>query len=351
MVALRWLRAGFFLNLVLLGLSLLALSHRADASSGSILAYVERYGEGTQARILDIAHQLDHWLYNDVDCQIDWADDGRILILGRLPEQRHSILSLTPGGSEIARLTPPDSYTTAAAVSPDGRILAYAANRIQENAIFLVPLDTLDSHKLASLPAWINQILWSPDGASLAALGVRDNRFASGYVLTMTGELHDLPNAARMSWSADSSSLRYSVSQGGALTLYDYEPASGVQQPIQPGEGVASLLLWSPDGHQAAYIVNQDEFYGIDLYDTVTGQTSSLVPPLYTDIPLVRWSPHGDALLFSARPAAAQRAYRLLTPYNLYLVHLPDGAVQRVRSGFGQYVNNFSYFCALAWSR
>lgn len=342
---------GCFILCILIARGVGALSHYG------MVAYVEMYGDGTQARVLDIAHGLDYGLYNDVDCRVDWTADGRVLLAAGSSREQYRIIAIAPGDAAPTALSPGGAHDSAPAVSPDGEYFAYAANRSRENTIHIVHLATGESQAVATIPLTVTRIIWSPDGLYLAVTGVRDNRYADGYVIALDSlggtrtALEPLPRATDAAWLPDSSAVWVQFrSERMELLIDALDVRTGERTRITPPEGAIGLPHWLPDG-TAAYLTGVER-RGISIYRTGENNPASiLVTPIYSEISALSLSPDGRSAVFSARSINGGAVYDLLTPFDLQLAPVSGGTARIARAGYGEYVNNFSRFCALAWSR
>lgn len=312
---------------------------------GGVVVYVEQYGENAQARILDADYGFDRHLLSNVDCQADRLADGRALLTSTPPGARHHVITLEPGGAPIA-LTQGKAYHDAPTRSLDGTRIAYAVNRAQENAIMVMRADGSHRQEIGRVLLWVTRIAWSPDGTRLLITGMRDNRYLSTAIMKLDGTVEPL-TARFAAWSPDGARLLRIARADGVEEVIVRELASGRETTIAGSAPAA----WSPDGTTIALMGGEDDARGLYLHDLRTGAARRITPESFADIGAIAWSPAGDRVLISAREVrtVTSRTYNLLTPYDLLLVNVSDGAIRRARAGWGAYVNNFSRFCALSW--
>lgn len=367
---------------VLVSLSLLTAARGAGAGGPSAtVAYVEQYGEGRQMRVLAVEHGHDMRLREHTDCSAAWLHDGAVLFTSTPPGMRHDIAAVTVGSRALEHFTTAErgagrAQYEAPALSPDGRQLAYAANRTHHNAIVGLMLDgerpaagvpdapaysthVYSTRMLGTVPMWVARLAWSPDGAHLLAEGIRENRYPAVYRIS-GGAAYPLEGARTAAW-AGPDHIVYAAVREGVSDLFAWSLEEGREMRLTDDAAIDGAPVVSPDGMRIAYTsgdVDRREVRVLDAPWAVVhraGRPGSNAPDRLTtaafaDIGVLAWSPDGTRLLMSARPAVTNVTRRLLVPYDLYTVGAEDGAVRRVRAGHGAYINNFSRFCAAAWA-
>ena len=140
------------------------------------------------------------------------------------------------------------------ALSPDGKWLAYDANRRGNADIFRVPAAGGDPVQLTSDAGDDFQAAWSPDGKHLAFYSTR---FGSRDVFTMTANgdsverVTSLPGQERFpSWSPDGTRLAYGSTEGGVEDVYvvTRQASGGWSAATRLTTFGAGIPRWSPDG-------------------------------------------------------------------------------------------------------
>lgn len=212
----------------------------------------------------------------------------------------------TPAG-EPRQLTSGDFDHKDPAWSPDGRYLAFVANRRPDADwhpatadLHIIPVEggeirTLTSSNLAAAaPAW------SPDGRTIAFIA--NDPEESGYdnpeiylVLVEGGQprcltyhldrawaneaISDLlgPAGAALTWSPDGQSLYYFASEAGRVNLYRIDVASGEAQPLTTGEQMVYSFSFNRDRSRVALAITSFTEPG-DIYLAQPGPAGHTAP-------------------------------------------------------------------------
>jgi Tol biopolymer transport system component/serine/threonine protein kinase len=139
-------------------------------------------------------------------------------------------------------------------LSPDGKWLAYDANRHGNADIFRMPATGGDAVQLTSDPADDFEPAWSPDGKRLAFYSTR---YGTRDVFTMDADggsverVTSLPGQERFpSWSPDGTRLAFSSTEGDVEDVYvvTRQPSGGWSAATRLTTFGAGIPRWSPDG-------------------------------------------------------------------------------------------------------
>jgi serine/threonine-protein kinase len=192
-------------------------------------------------------------------------------------------LRLLPAGGSDLRLGEPRRLGVATeleldpAISPDGRMVAYAGGRAGQMRIRVRQLaggePVTVAAGISTSQRWPR---WSPDGSRLAFQAggaVHEVPALGGAVRTLVDGTPAAP-AADFSWSPDGARMAYT--RAGAI--YTAAPQGG-----EPREVVrdfeAHSLAWSPDGQRIAYVSGNAEFaFSEILLGNIAPSTLKLVP-------------------------------------------------------------------------
>jgi len=224
------------------------------------------------------------------------------------------------------RLTTNSSETpvTAAAVSPDGKYLAYA----DQTGIHLRVMATGEMYSLAPITdSKIVQLCWFPDGTRLlASVAHTLSGDASAWSVSILGgpprRLRDDVKHAVI--SPDGSWIAFVTVRGKQIWVM--EPGGGQPHPILslPQEDDVLGLAWSPDGRHLAYTkrhVDTDKFEtAIDYCDIRGDERRGLIaePSLAGDIAIL----NGRLVYTRFEPSPRQ------TDTNLWEIRLDSGTGQ-----------------------
>jgi Tol biopolymer transport system component len=204
---------------------------------------------------------------------------GAAVGLGWLTWRRSTPAPSAPAKLKLRQLTalPPDKAVDSAAISPDGRYLAY----LDDAGLQLMSIDTGETRQLpfaSSETRDIDRISWFPDGTRLLLSDASDVLISysimSGTERRLRGEAaDDLFGEV----SPDGSLIAF-TDQTGIWTM----TATGeeVRQIIHagPGESVGPTV-WAPDGHRLAYRSGvKDQYWGRAIKSVdVQGQGSTVI--------------------------------------------------------------------------
>ncbi|MFN8010802.1 MAG: S9 family peptidase [Holophagaceae bacterium] len=257
--------------------------------------------------------------------------------------------------------------------SPDGRTIAFLADKEGKEQIFLLPLDGGEARVLTTSPTGVQQFAWSPDGTRLAFAAedeapkpaddrkgedgfevVEDSLFVTeapvpvhlwitdleGKAVRKTSGAWSLANtpppsppASPLAWSPDGTSIAFAkqasphTGDQEKTTVQILDVASGLFRPLTGEARLEGFPSYSPDGKAIAYwwprdgdLMSQNE---IHVADAAGGKgrnvTRSLDRCLYRSV----WTPDGKALLVGGNDGA--RVGLWLQPV--------DGAARRLDLG------------------
>lgn len=139
-----------------------------------------------------------------------------------------------------------------AALSPDGRTLAFRSNRSGQRQIWTVNLDGSGLRRLTDLEAVnLDSPRWSPDGKRIVFTAGRDDQRRAYVVELGSGTLRELadPGGSRMraSWSPDGRWIYFTSSRTGRLEIWK-APWEGGGAPMQLTRGGGVEAFPSADG-------------------------------------------------------------------------------------------------------
>ncbi len=285
------------------------------------------------------------------DAQI--APDGRAitLMVNRMDLKANTLatqLVLVDAASGAQKVLVRDRKGLAhARWSPDGKTIAFLADKEGKRQIFLLPLDGGEARALTTSPTGVQQFAWSPDGTRLAfaaedeapkreddtkgedAFEVADDSLfvtdapvpvhlwitdLEGKAARKTSGAWSLANtpppsppASPLAWSPDGASIAFA--QQASPHTGDQEKtrvmildvASGSLRALTGETRLEGFPAWSPDGRQIAYwfprdgeLVNQNE---IHLVDAKGGKGRDLTRALDRCLYRQLWTPDGKGLV------------------------------------------------------
>jgi eukaryotic-like serine/threonine-protein kinase len=231
----------------------------------------------------------------------------------------------------LTRLTSDSGLTTDPALSPDGKLLAYASDRAGEGNldIYVRQVGGGDPLRLTRDPADEHEPAFSPDGTTVA---FRSEREGGGIysVSALGGAARRIaPEGRHPQFSPDGKWIAYWVGglEGASFSIrnrcriYVVPSAGGEPRQLRSDFADTASPIWSPDGNRLLFLGNRDERLpleeAIDWWITPldsgpaikTGaleatRKANLSGPLQVypwALLAPVWQPQGDSLVFSAR--------------------------------------------------
>jgi Tol biopolymer transport system component len=185
-------------------------------------------------------------------------------------------------GAPIMRLTSDFGLTTDPALSPDGKLVAYASDRAGGDNldIWVQQIDGSAPLQLTSDPANEYDPSFSPDGSKIVFRSDRDG----GGIYTIPALGGDARLIAKSghnpSFSPDGSRIAFVKGLGGLsgmhrADLFVVPSTGGTPQKLVPGEIGAASPVWSPDGK---FILFARDKYRLDDWAIVPVDISQPVP-------------------------------------------------------------------------
>lgn len=190
-----------------------------------------------------------------------WTRDGSGIRFTAPVDGQRDVHIIVTASQEVRQLTRTAASEGDAAVSPDGRLIAYVAPNGAHRALWLAGPDGDDARVLLSSEQldYFSPV-WSPDGTRLTFYSeARDNRDQIWIVDATSGNARRVTDGTGHntfpSWSPDGTHLLYTRSSGdpgasdGELISH---PLDG--PPVALGvSGGVFVGVWSPDGKSVAF--------------------------------------------------------------------------------------------------
>ncbi|MDQ6942270.1 MAG: S9 family peptidase [Candidatus Eremiobacteraeota bacterium] len=139
-----------------------------------------------------------------------------------------------------------------ARVAPDGKSVAFVADRDGKTHLFLLRLDGGEAQPLGADYPKITAVAWSPDGKQIAFVATTPHDAATARVF------HDTKSGARhirmLPFKSDADGLL----DGARKHLFVIDPAGGEARQVTHGEFDVAQPAWSPDGARVAFSARID---------------------------------------------------------------------------------------------
>lgn len=255
----------------------------------------------------------------------------------------------TDAGRRLFESTINSNYETyrfinsAAAFSPDGKQIAFAAKRGAGDELVL--LDVASNKAVQRIAVPLNGITtpaWSPDGSKLVFTGY-DGGLSDLFVVNADGTgftrlTRDKHADLHPAWSPDGRTIAFTSDRGPQtdferLTISNYRVSlidvATKEVRTLPGQDVGKNVnpVWSPDGTSFAFVSDRNGVSNIYLYELADGAVYRLTD-FFTGVqgitplsPVLSWAPGADKLAF---------VYYEGAKYDIYTIDNPRGRKSEV---------------------
>ncbi len=246
----------------------------------------------------------------------------------------YEIYVIDADGSNLRQLTFNTAFDFDPAWSPDGTQIIFASSVDGDAEITLMDADGSNVRSLTRNSARDADPAWSPDGEWIAFTSDRDGDFDL-YLIRPDGSqerqltFNDVDDFSP-AWSPDGRQIAYYVKVGDDATsaeLYLLDVASGTITRLTQNTALDQWPDWSPDGTRLVFSSSQglpDGRRALFEYNLRTGRITQLTSGLGHDDDAV-WSPDGKRIAFDSDRDGSDW-------FNLYLLNLESGALQRLTS-------------------
>ena len=260
--------------------------------------------------------------------------------------------------------------------SPDGRRIAYVLTEADldrstyDSDLWVIDADGRNDRQFTRAKGNDTQPRWSPDGKTLAFLSDRDGRTAIWTMPVDGGEPHKLfdpPTPVRdFSWSADGRTIAFTrqdevgeeeqkridekndarvVGENRRLVhLHAVDVESGKTRRLTSGDFFVWSHSWSPDGKSIAFSrgpgPSLDDLYRSNIYavDVKSGETRPLVvQPGLDNLP--EYSPDGKWLAFTSQGGR----HGWLIEHEVHVMPANGGASASVSKTYGRTPDSFEW--------
>jgi Tol biopolymer transport system component len=165
-----------------------------------------------------------------------------------------------PSHPALTRLTSDSGLSYMPALSPDGRLLAYASDRSGEGNldIWVKQVAGGEPVRLTHHTAADLEPAFSPDGTRIAFRSERDGRGI--YVVSALGgdERRVAEHGFQPQWSPDGQWISYGVNTPTSNLIYAVPANGGTPRQLRPEMASARPPVWSPDGQRILFMGSRD---------------------------------------------------------------------------------------------
>ena len=206
------------------------------------------------------------------------------------------------------------------AFSPDGRYLAFTAQRLGKDVLYLLDVKRKKTTKRYKLPLeGVTSPVFSPDGRQLAFSG-NNGGITDLYIVNVDGSnvrrlTNDRYGDLQPQWSPDGRTIAFASDRGPATNfdvlrfnewmISTIDVTTGEVQTLPGQAGLNLNPQWAPDGRSLAYVTDRTGIQNVFLYDLDSKEHYQLtnvvggVTAITEVSPAISWAHQADQLAFT----------------------------------------------------
>jgi Tol biopolymer transport system component len=237
-----------------------------------------------------------------------WSPDGKKILFVSEDEEPYEIYSLDVNNLGLSRLTEPVAYGNPA-WSPNGKKIAFIASPVDDFEIYTMNDDGSGQVNLTNHPGSDIDPTWSPDGTQIAFVSNRDGN-SEIYIMNADGSgqkrlTYNSRYDMHPTWSPDGTQITFVSEQNYSADIFlidlskalDNTANSSTEINLTNNPAYDQTPVWSPDGHQLAFVSDRNGDLEIYLMNTDgSGLIRLTNSPGYDADPA--WSPDGSQIVF-----------------------------------------------------
>ena len=196
-----------------------------------------------------------------------WSPDGKRIIFVSYYDSKAHIVSMAQNGDDKTVLLETDGHIEQPSVSPDGKMLVYAAEEKEDSYIFQIytaGIDGSNPTNLTKSKSNDKNPAWSPDGKQIVFTSSADSKFHLKVMNADGSKVKDISTAKNAdfdhdpAWSPDGKHVAFT----GTTPMFAFQVfvmnADGTKR-VQLTEGEQSMTpTWTTDGKRIAYVTFPD---------------------------------------------------------------------------------------------
>ncbi len=245
-------------------------------------------------------------------------------------------------GSGLTQLTVNDWQDEFPRVSPDGKWVAFSANRYGNYDLFVMALDGSKTKRLTASPQDEGELAWFPDGQKVAYTEERKRVIGRSYtlwsVILSTGQRERLladfaGSCALPDFSNRASLLTFTGKKTVGWDIYLADLTKNIVSNLSDN-GQTCRSRFSPDGRWIAYVSHEADHKGDIFLIQPDGRGKARLterPETFDYFP--SWSPDGRFVIFCSN---AKSMYAAEGDWDIYVVDIATKQVQLLFAGPGR---------------
>jgi Tol biopolymer transport system component len=188
---------------------------------------------------------------------LQWTSDGARVVYSAFRADNWDIYRVDSDGASMVRLTDDPAADVYPRLSPDDTQIAFESS----GDIWVMGIEGGDRHNLTNSPGQDLQPAWSPDGSSIAFVSDRDGGGPLAlYTMTSDGlyPIKIAESGVTPEWSPDGNWIAFVSDRDGDFDVYVTNSDGQNERELTSGDAYEGSPHWSPDGNWIAFVSDRD---------------------------------------------------------------------------------------------